>query len=366
MNENSNQFVPHVSVVIPAYNAESYLKRCLDSVLNQEFVEYEIIVVNDGSTDSTAKIIDEYSQIYKQIIPVHQENKGVSAARNVGIEKSRGDWLVFVDCDDWIEPNMLHDLYSAVQMYTADLVMGKMYHCNGTNGQVKQHDLKEPLIECSQNPNCENSDEKAIVGYALRRGVAYSNLAKMYRKTIVLENHIQFDSDFCYCEDVMFNCKFMMHAKKIRVLDSHCYTADSTPGSLTKKYSKSLVKATILSHKMLWELFKEKNIQEDMWYELLDIQFLNGLWDVVFCLLSGKYSNISRKQAVKESINILKKSEFVEFMKKYHTRQEVCTGSQTAMFAKRIYRVGYEKICICLLNNYILCRDFVRKLMGGK
>ena len=111
-----------VSVIIPVYNVEDYLEKCLDSVINQTLKDIEIIVVNDGSPDNSQKIIDKYRKKDKRIISVMKENGGQASARNLGIKKSHGEFLCFVDSDDWIELDMLEVLYNNAKENHSDIV----------------------------------------------------------------------------------------------------------------------------------------------------------------------------------------------------------------------------------------------------
>ena len=114
--------IPKISVIVPIYNSEKFLNKCLDSIVNQTLREIEIILINDGSVDSSYQICERYAEYDKRIILINQENKGVSSARNAGIEKASGEYLGFVDSDDYIEAEMYSKLYNSAKRYDADLV----------------------------------------------------------------------------------------------------------------------------------------------------------------------------------------------------------------------------------------------------
>lgn len=116
-----------VTVVIPVYNVKSYLKRCLDSVLNQTYQKLEIIIIDDGSDDGSEIICDDYKKLDNRIRVYHQKNQGLSAARNQGLKMSTGDFIAFVDSDDWIEPDMMEYLQSALMRYQADIAVCGWY-----------------------------------------------------------------------------------------------------------------------------------------------------------------------------------------------------------------------------------------------
>ena len=133
-----------ISVIVPVYNAEQYLRECLESLVNQTLEDLEIICVNDGSTDSSPKILEEYASKDSRIKIFHQENQGVSAARNLGISKVQGEYLVFVDSDDWIELNALEILYKTIDKRKSDILLFSNYRYYG-DSSVKRDTRLEKL-----------------------------------------------------------------------------------------------------------------------------------------------------------------------------------------------------------------------------
>ena len=129
---------PKVSIIIPVYNVEKYLKKCLDSVVNQTLKDIEIIVVNDGSPDNSQKIIDEYAKKYSQIASYTKENGGLSDARNYGIKKSKGKYLAFIDSDDFIDHDMIKKMYNKAVKENLDIVV-----CNSV--EVYENGLKREI-----------------------------------------------------------------------------------------------------------------------------------------------------------------------------------------------------------------------------
>ena len=115
-----------ISVIVPVYNVEPYLRKCLDSIISQTYRNIEIIVIDDGSTDGCPQICDEYREKDGRVVVFHTENRGLSAARNLGIDHAHGEWIMFVDSDDWVEPDFCHLPYEAAEKYGADLVIFQM------------------------------------------------------------------------------------------------------------------------------------------------------------------------------------------------------------------------------------------------
>ena len=114
--------LPEVSIIVPVFNTEKYISRCIDSILTQTFTNFECILIDDGSTDKSWNICKHYSQSDKRVVLVHQENSGVSATRNKGIEMARGKYVCFVDSDDYIDKNMYEELVSAINRSNTDVV----------------------------------------------------------------------------------------------------------------------------------------------------------------------------------------------------------------------------------------------------
>ena len=117
-----------VSVIIPVYNVEKYLKDCINSILNQTYSNWEMILVDDGSVDNSGDICDKFSKNDSRIHVIHQTNKGVSFARNKGIEKANGEYLIFIDSDDWIENNMFEEMITAINNTKADACYCDRYY----------------------------------------------------------------------------------------------------------------------------------------------------------------------------------------------------------------------------------------------
>lgn len=128
--------MPTISVIVPIYNVEHYLSACIDSVLDQTFTDFELILVNDGSTDRCGEICDHYATKDKWIKIIHQDNKGVSAARIVGIDNAKGKYIAFVDPDDTTVPNMYRHLLDSAKRYDVEITVCPIKIVNGINGSI--------------------------------------------------------------------------------------------------------------------------------------------------------------------------------------------------------------------------------------
>lgn len=189
-----------VSVIIPVYNVENYLRKCLDSLVNQTLKDLEIIVVNDGTTDNSQEIIDEYVKKFpKKVVSIIQENGGQGAARNTGLLHAKGEYIGYVDSDDYVEENMYEELYKKAKEEDSDIVI-----C-GNNVVKENYDFLSK----------EEVDKEFLLGK-----MAVWN--KIYKKNIIVDNKIQFRSKVWY-EDLDFTMKVYFSSKKISYVDKPLY-----------------------------------------------------------------------------------------------------------------------------------------------
>jgi glycosyltransferase involved in cell wall biosynthesis len=204
-----------VSVVIPVYNVEKHLNSCIDSLINQTLNEIEIILVNDGSTDNSGTICDDYASKDKRIRVIHKENGGLSDARNTGFEIINGSFICYLDSDDWFEHNMLEDFYNAAIEANADIVVGGImidyvhegYNIekNLNNMVCKDSLVTKGILECEEkglfNPVCN----------------------KLYRSEFLRNNNITFIKDGMPAEDLLYNCEHFKRVKSLVLLDKAYY-----------------------------------------------------------------------------------------------------------------------------------------------
>ena len=182
-----------VSVIIPVYNAGKYLRACLDSVINQTHKNIQIVAVNDGSTDNSGEILDEYAENYKNIKVFHTENRGVCAARNMGLDNADGEWIAFLDADDYLALNAIEILYSDGIKYNADILSGL---------------LKEGVEEsvfCETAETCVWTGLEGIEKALEDDRFTYSSCAKLYKREFIKDvrfvegRKIHEDSYFVFC-----------------------------------------------------------------------------------------------------------------------------------------------------------------------
>lgn len=210
-----------VSVIIPAYNAELFLKDCLESLLQQGFAGMEILVIDDGSTDSTPMICSSYQQKDSRIIYYRQENSGVSVARNVGIAKSKGKWLSFVDADDVVEHSAIQDLINLVETTDADVALGCSY---SFSARTERRPYK--VFKDLSNESFSPIRHSALWGY-------------IFKASIIKNNNINFVPGLAFSEDRVFLYEYSIFVRKFVTTSKYVYAYRDNDVSVCKVSSPS-------------------------------------------------------------------------------------------------------------------------------
>lgn len=227
---------PKISVIVPIYNSEKYLEICLKSIQNQSLKDIEIILIDDGSTDNSGKIADDFSINDSRIKVIHQKNKGLSCARNFGIKISKGEYISFIDSDDWIEPTMFDELYNIARENFTDILV---------SGVVVEYPIENRSIIYIPNESIFTK-EKSVFGELFLElyNCKLSNYAwnKLYKTSFLKENDIQFLEDGMPAEDLFFNLTAFLNAESIGVIKKtfyHYMRRDES--SILTKYQKNLL-----------------------------------------------------------------------------------------------------------------------------
>ena len=238
------------SIIIPCYKVEKYLSACVDSVLNQTFTDYEIILVDDGSPDRVPKICDEYSTKYTFVKTVHKPNGGLSDARNVGLKQAKGEYIFFIDSDDYlIDKNVLQRISQKLKS-NPDVVAFKSIKWFETNGELS-HSTTDLAVSDDRLSACEKYIE-------LIDKDTYSNSAwsKVIKRTLLVDNHIEFEKGLLG-EDNDWYYKVVGVLSSLELIDEPLYVYRQRAGSITKTY-----KNKNLEH-LLWIIEKWTNYIND-------------------------------------------------------------------------------------------------------
>lgn len=235
-----------ISVIVPVYNVEKHIDKCVQSIVDQTYKNLEIILINDGSTDDSGRICDEYSKKDKRINVIHKKNSGVSSARNIGIQNSTGDWIVFVDSDDWIEPDFCKVMLSTALEEKSDCVICK---CN----KVHNEDLKKSEYE--NKKEIYNSREFIIKVLNVQSGYGFCH-SKLIKKETIKETI--FDTQLKVGEDALFNIQIAPNMKKIVFIGNALYNYRINGESVVRKYdTEYLSKYTKAMQKAKEYIFEE-------------------------------------------------------------------------------------------------------------
>ena len=263
-----------VTLIVPVYNSEKYIKKCLDSILHQTYKNYEILVVNDGSIDNSQKIIDDYAIKYpEKITSIKQENKGVAITRNESIKKAKGDYVMFIDNDDYIDKDYIETFVKEIELQDYDVVIGGYRRPTEENKIVKKLSLE----------NTEWSKFMILAPWA-----------KIYKKNYLIENHLEFLNNNIG-EDVYFNMQALQLTNKIKIINyigyNWFFNTQSVSNTSQKNYKK--LKIFDLLDKTYNKLKDEKILEKS--YEVNELYFYRYIiWFLIY----------SMKKTTKKEINM--------------------------------------------------------------
>lgn len=224
-----------VSIIVPIYNMEKHLEQCIDSIILQTYKDLEVILVNDGSTDRSSEICDMYSKKDSRIKVIHKKNGGVSSARNVGISSATGEYVLFVDSDDYISSDMVNVLLSTIEENKVDLVVcGFVVFSNGHINNI------------CYNSALYNNKEQIASFFSLLEGRTNSPCNKMYRKNLIKKH---FDVNLVVGEDLIFNLDYITECNSIFVVDKSLYFyRRENQNSLSKLFHKNIFEIILYLH----------------------------------------------------------------------------------------------------------------------
>ena len=200
------------SIIIPVYQVAPYLRQCLDSVVNQRFRDREIILVDDGSTDGGAAICDEYGEKYPDIRVIHQRNQGLSGARNAGLDAAKGEWILFIDSDDWVAPDMLETLFTEMKRHPADEYGFNLQKAN------ERGKMTEKLLFVPEHTEHRFFDEKQRFSFyeelLLRYKYGWEAWDRVFRRSLIEEHHLRFQpTREVLAEDLLFTAEYSLYVR---------------------------------------------------------------------------------------------------------------------------------------------------------
>ncbi|HEY8421026.1 MAG TPA: glycosyltransferase family 2 protein [Thermoclostridium sp.] len=248
---------PLVSIIVPVYNSEKTLVRCINSILKQQYQNTEIILVNDGSTDNSLTICREYAKMDSRIIVIDKQNTGVSDTRNTGMSYASGQYFQFVDSDDWISENATKDLVDRMQESNCDLVIAGFYRVINGRKSEKSNITANKVM-----------DKKEFISHMMKApanfyyGVMWN---KLYRADIIKAHGITCCTDLNWCEDFLFNLDYLRYSESFASLSNPVYYYVKTKNSLVEQQCtlKNIINMKIRLFESYKELFESTELYDE-------------------------------------------------------------------------------------------------------
>ena len=303
---------PQVSIIVPVYNVENYIERCLNSLVNQTFKDIEIITINDGSTDKSLELLNKYAIEDIRISVIDLGDEGVSYCRNLGIEKANGKYIMFVDSDDWIDSSMVEVLYKKAEENKLDLVMCSYIREFKDHSKEKIFNLPEEIIY--KEDKVKNELLRKLVG-PVKEELSNPEMldalgtvwGKLYRADILKENKIKFVDlkEIGSAEDTLFNIFTFNYLSKVMFLNKHMYHYwRDNPKSVTSQYNPKLKEQRKVFFKYISDFIKENNF-EQVFEEALNNRICTSVLGLglIECSKNNKISRINKIKNIKKIIN---------------------------------------------------------------
>ena len=278
-----------ISVIVPIYNVERYIETCLESICNQSYRNLQIILVNDGSPDNSVDICMKYMKKDNRIELVNKENGGLASARNAGLEKVRGEYIVCVDSDDWIESDMIKTLFENIKKYNADLAVCSFYEENQKGTKKEYFDEKVEVL------SKEQALEKMI-----KPGKFYGfSWNKMYKRDILACQ--RYDESILKGEDSPFSCEYILKCNKIIYINSPLYHYRVDTVSISRSKFKNSKMTVLKSYAGIIYELKKAGIKQSL-VKMQQVQYANQLLSLIVNIYKTDINGFKdeEKQILKE------------------------------------------------------------------
>ena len=343
-----------ISVVVPCFNSAKTLRQCLESVISNEGDYFEVIVVDDGSIDNTREIIEDFQQKENRIFYFRKKNGGVSSARNYGISKAQGEYILFLDSDDYLPQKVLEIYKKAIsENPTIDVFFGKTAHKISSKINIREF----PQTFEKEIPLVDGKYANLIGHYIKRDGIQYSSLSKLFSLKKIKENKLSFNESVSFCEDVLFNIDFFGVSNSALVIDDVVYVVnlEENQHSLTRTYNANQILCIEQTYDGFKLLAEKINFGSNITAFDVDKRFVDELLDVMFRIYSNKYANLSKKSKKTEIKKILKNEKLNLIIKKYKYKKSLLNRS----FPEKLFRCfSFNKaICYSVLSLYYFVRN---------
>jgi len=229
-----------LSIIVPIYNAEKVLGRCIQSILNQTYTNFELILINDGSKDSSIEIANQFAVQDNRIIVIDKLNEGVSKTRNLGMQKATGELIAFVDADDFLEPTMYEKLMESQMQNDSDIVFCKFknYYSDDKIEYVDEVNLKK--LENPKDIQCFFNTTKTVqLGVVVSQNIMGVPWRSLFLKSIIQKYSLQFDANFYLAEDLVFILEYLSFCNKVSIVEEYLYNYYVGEQTASRSYRKN-------------------------------------------------------------------------------------------------------------------------------
>lgn len=327
-----------ITIIIPIYNSANTLNRCVGSILSQTFYDWELLLIDDGSTDKSREICDEYATNDSRIQVFHKTNNGVSSARNIGLNNAKGDWITFIDADDYVKESYLANLWEHSQK-NVDLVISYAEIHNGDD--INKESYPSKFVD-------DMNFEIMFIENDMHWHT--SPWSKLYKRNIIEKHNLRFCEGMHIGEDAVFLYSYMLYSNKIYISNDtdYCYFA-YTPGSLTKRVNS--LDSEILAYNQIRTIVESMIIKK----KIKDITALNNLnWLIASYqrrILNALYHNKVQKQ---KRLSILTESNWIYYIK-YINSNSLRECMLIALLKANFYRIyDFIRVLAVLKNKKLM------------
>ena len=302
-----------ISIIVPIYNAELYLNRCIESILNQTFKDFELILVNDGSIDNSLNICNSYAKIDSRIKVIDKNNEGPGFSRNAGLKIAKGEYIGFVDSDDYISPLMYESMYKSAVKHQADIVQ-----C----GYIKVDEKGKVLTKSNYKNIVLNQNERCFKEYCKRNNIDNYSPCKIFKKETIKNI---FFGNYSYSEDAYFIIQAFLNCKRLVVLSSNYYYYVQTIGSACRRPYNDKFIDTIIVGEYMYALTQEH-------YPHLTYYFARYI--ATWC----RFNYLGTKQQKNHSTQLL--NEYMSKYKYYYSLSKIYIPYNMEMLLLLIFRIS--------------------------
>lgn len=308
--------VESISVIVPIYNMEKYLGRCIESILSQTYQAIELILIDDGSTDGSLACCRAYAEADSRIKVIHQKNSGVSAARNKGIQNASGAYIAFVDPDDWIEKDMYELLYKQLKVYHTDVCLCDFYRDTKNRSVPKSFEFEEELL------NKEKIIDELINNMIGIEDISFKSTYVMgcawrglYSKDFIKEHQLSFVEGLSIMEDLVFMVQMLLKCEYAAILHKPLYHYIQNPKSTLHTYNKRMWEDQMIVFNYLEKSVQEAGL-ENLMRNRLDLRYIS----MILCTIKNE-TYIRHSSDFKNTISNIK---------------HICTDDKLKMVLERV------------------------------